>query len=809
MWLLDCLFMLCALVGIGFFKAKAWHWGAGLTGILLVLATVGSITWLNWLLFAFIFGSLFALLNIPMLRQTILSFPLYERMRVKMPAMSQTERDAVEAGDVWWEGALFSGKANWQSLLEMKKNELTSEELAFINNQVETLCDMLDEWKSMTEHKDLPSEAWNYIKQERFLGMIIPKQYGGHGFSALAHSTIIMKIATRSISAAISVMVPNALGPSELLMKYGTDKQKDYYLQRLANGEEIPCFALTGLDAGSDAGSITDYGIVCRQDFDGEETLGIRLNWNKRYITLAPISTVLGLAFKLFDPDGLLGDQESIGITVCLIPTNTPGVKIGNRHHPMHMAFMNGPTQGEDVFVPMDWVVGGQENIGRGWRMLMESLSEGRGISLPALSAATARLCYRSTGAYAHIREQFNLPIGKFEGIQEALAEIAGFTYINEATRQMTVQAVDDGYRPAIASAVAKYHTTEFSRQMLNHAMDVHGGRALQTGPMNYLSAAYMANPIGITVEGANILTRNLIIFGQGAFRAHPYLREELELLTVEDKNEGMREFDKVLMRHTRYTFRNLCRSVVIGVLGRLAVTTKLEGMQELFTKIERRCALLSFVSDISLMVLAGALKRKERISARLGDVMSNLYLSSAVIKFYQDSERSPIDKKHAQWALQYLLYKTDLALQGFLDNFKPRWIAAALRLICFPFGRRCKRPGDHLDSELAEIMLNPSDFRNRLTEHMYVNESDDDAIGLMENTLQTLSKASPIIVNLKAAKKDGRLPKEGDFETIMESALTQKIISNEEYELMKQYESRRLRAISVDDFTKQQIQSL
>ncbi|MEE9552613.1 MAG: acyl-CoA dehydrogenase, partial [Gammaproteobacteria bacterium] len=518
---------------------------------------------LSWSFFTLVLV-LFALTP---LRRNLISNKLFSLYKKLLPKMSTTEKEALEAGTVWWDAELFSGKPNWKKLYSLPQPKLSAEEQAFLDGPVEEVCNMLDDWKISNEDLDLPAEVWEFLKEEHFFAMIIPKQFGGLEFSALAHSAVVMKLSTRSITASVSVMVPNSLGPGILLLEYGTEEQKKYYLPRLANGAEIPCFALTAPDAGSDAGGMTDQGIVCRSEFEGkQDVLGIRLTWNKRYITLGPIATLLGLAFKLYDPEHLLGNQEGIGITLALIPTTHPGVNIGRRHLPANIPFQNGPNSGEDVFIPMDWVIGGQDKIGQGWRMLMECLSDGRGISLPALSTGAGKLASRTTGAYARIRRQFNMPIGEFEGVQEVLARIAGLTYMMDASRVLTLTALDQGEKPSVITAIIKYHLTESMRQLINDALDVHGGKAVMLGPNNYLASAYQSIPIGITVEGANILTRNMIIFGQGAIRCHPYVLKEMQAVAEDDEKMGLKQFDKAIFSHIGFVMSNIVRTFLLGI---------------------------------------------------------------------------------------------------------------------------------------------------------------------------------------------------------------------------------------------------
>ncbi len=702
------------------------------------------------------------------LRKRFFSHPLLNYVRRNLPPMSITEKIALDAGDVWWDGDLFSGKPNWQKLHQFPKAQLNAEEQAFLDGPIETLCQMLNDWEIVHTLRDLPKVAWDYLKQERFFGIAISKEYGGLGFSAVAHSTIVSKIASRSLSAAITTMVPNSLGPAELLQHYGTKAQKDFYLPRLARGQDIPCFALTGVEMGSDAGAMPDNGVVCYKEFEGQKVLGIRLNWEKRYITLAPVATVLGLAFKLQDPDHLLGQKENIGITLCLIPTNHPGVEIGARHVPLHMAFMNGTTRGHDVFVPMDWIIGGVEMAGHGWRMLMECLSIGRGISLPALSAGSSKLSYRMTGAYARVRRQFKQPIGNFEGVAESLARIGGLTYLVEATRLLTASAIDLKIKPTVASAIAKYHLTELCRQVVNDAMDVHAGRGIQLGPRNYLGLTYEGLPISITVEGANILTRNLIIFGQGAMRCHPYLRDEVAAANDENKEQGLNKFDQLLKAHVKFSLGNFGRTIFYSWFGR---------KNDYYRQLSRFSAALAFTADLTLLILGGDLKRKEMLSARLGDVLSYLYLSSAVLKYYRDQGELAEDKVYVDWALQFCLQKIEHAFDQFLINFPKRSVAFLLRAMIFPLGQKHRGPKDADSLKIAQSMLAPSAQRDRLTQYCYINKDKDDVTGRMENALEQC-----ICVEAIKAKKSDTL-------------------TAQEVQILKDYEVVRLDAIQVDEF--------
>lgn len=690
-------------------------------------------------------------------RRRLLSDRIFAVYRRIAPAMSQTEREALEAGTVWWEGELFSGRPDWNKLLAYPRPQLSQAEQAFLDGPTESLCAMLDDWKISHELLDLPEDAWQFIRDNGFLGMIIPKRYGGLEFSALAHSEVVMKLSSRCNAAAVTVMVPNSLGPAELLLHYGTEDQKDHYLPRLAKGIDIPCFALTGPLAGSDAGAIPDIGIVCYDEFeDRGKVLGMRINWEKRYITLGPVATLLGLAFKLHDPDHLLGEEESRGITLALIPTTTAGVTIGRRHFPLNAAFQNGPNSGKDVFVPLEWVVGGREGIGQGWRMLMESLAAGRSISLPAQSVAAAKLAARTTGAYSRIRVQFNLPIGRFEGIEEALARIGGMTYLMDAARCMTAGAVDLGEKPSVPSAIVKYHLTEGMRDVLNDAMDVHGGKGICLGPSNYLGRAYQLVPVAITVEGANILTRSLIIFGQGAIRCHPWVLKEMQAAGDSDAERAASAFDTAFWAHLRFTMANLGRSFFLGITGgRLSQVPGTAQTRRYYQQLNRFAAALALLTDMSMVVLGAELKRREKLSARLGDVLSQLYLCSAALKRFEDQGRPGEDLPLLTWALYSAFFRIQVALDGVLANFPHRGLAWVLRVLVFPKGLTLNAPTDAMGHAVAQLLLAPSAARDRLTAGIYIPDGDAEIVGRLEVALEAVIAADAA----RAAAKAGRPP--------------------------------------------------
>lgn len=740
------------------------------------------------------------------IRQRWVTTFIFRVFKNTMPMMSSTEREAIEAGDIWWEAELFRGRPNWDRLLSQPKSQLTAEEDHFLNKTVDELCSLFDEWTTCHVTRDLPEPVWHFLKEKKFFGMIIPKSYGGLGFSALAHSCVVQKLATHSLTAAITAMVPNSLGPAELLLNYGTEQQKQQYLSRLASGEEIPCFALTSPEAGSDASALTDVGIVCEGEFEGKKILGMKLTWDKRYITLAPVATVLGLAFKLRDPHKLLGKKEELGITVCLIPTSHPGVEIGLRHFPLHQAFMNGPTRGKDVFVPLDWIIGGPKMIGKGWHMLVECLSAGRGISLPALMGASSKVSYRATGAYASVRKQFHTSIGKFEGVAAAMAQIAGNTYMIEATRLLTLGALDQQVRPSIVTAIAKYHMTEMGRKIINHAMDVHGGRGIMLGPHNYLASAYVTVPISITVEGANILTRNLIIFGQGAIRCHPYIQAEMKAMSEPNEIAGIKHFDEAILKHLKYAISNKLRMFFHALTnGFFCDAPKDVLFKSYYKQLGRMSVALAFISDVALILLGGKLKRREHLSARLGDVLSHLYLASAVLKYYQDCGNKKDDSLAVNWCLQTCLYQIQKAFLDFFSNYPNRILGFCLRFLVFPYGRVYAKPSDSLENHLAAQMMNHSEFRNRLTTGCYFHGRES-AVAVLDKALEKMMAAEEASVKLEAAVKEGLIAKKLGLADKIEKALGHQVITREEARLLSEYDKARLDAIRVDEFSSEQL---
>lgn len=748
----------------------------------------------GWSIAFWVIWFVFLLLGCFPLRWILVTKPFLKWFRQQQPPLSATEKDVLEAGGVWFEKEFFAGRPDWKKLFSLPKPQLTSEETAFLENETETLCSMIDDWQSL-QTQELSPVVWDYIKQKGFWGLIIEKKYGGHGFSAVAHSAVITKIASRSASIAVMVMVPNSLGPSEFLTHYGTDEQKQKYLPGLAKGQEIGCFALTGPLAGSDATSIPDSGIVCKGVFNGKETLGIRLNWDKRYITLAPVATLIAIAFKLYDPDQLLGSKKEIGITVAMIPSDTPGVEQGKRHRPMNLAFLNGPVRGKEVFIPLDYLIGGRNAAGQGWRMMMECLSLGRGISLPGLATGSVKLSAAMSGAYAQIRHQFKRSIGAFEGVADALGKIGGYAYLSDATRLLSAQAVDAGARPSIASAITKCHLTELARKGVNHAMDIHAGRGIQMGPRNYLATLYQALPIGITVEGANILTRNLIIFGQGVLRCHPYVREELmaaeNLSTAPNKT-----FDRLLFSHVGYFLRNLTRVVVYGWTGGHFISAP-SCAKKYVRQLTRMSYALSFISDVAMLMVGGELKIKESLSARLGDVLSHLYMAAAVIKFYHDAGELPEDEPFLAWSLEYCLVNIQQAFDEFLMNFPCRFTGKVVRWMTFPWGRSYYAPADQQAHAIAKLLQKSSEARDRLIKYCYIGDPEKDATAQMEKTFQEWQQIKPLWQQLYriSAKENATL-----FSRI-EAAENSQQLTKEQCEQLKIFAKHYWNALQVDEF--------
>ncbi len=775
------------------------------------IVAAGLLLGTHWLAIAIpliVFVLIAVPLNLPAFRRARLSAPLLTIYRKITPSLSPTEQIALEAGTVGFEGQLFSGKPQWSELLGQARPELSIEEKAFLDGPVEQLCSQINDWQITHELADLPEDMWQFLKDNKFFGMIIPKQYGGLQFSALAHSAVLQKIASMSATVSSTVAVPNSLGPAELLLHYGTEDQKNHYLPRLADGRDVPCFALTGPYAGSDATSLQDYGIVCKGEWEGGNVLGVRLTFDKRYITLAPVATVVGLAFRLMDPDCLLSDEVERGITLALIPRETKGLEIGRRHFPLNVPFQNGPVRGKDVFVPLSQLIGGPDMAGQGWRMLVECLSVGRAISLP--SSATGGSCagVAATGAYSRIRKQFGLAIGRFEGVEEALARIGGLTYAITALSRATAAAVDRGEKPAVPSAIAKYHATEWGRQICQDAMDVHGGKGVILGPSNYMGRSWEGVPIMITVEGANIMTRSLMIFGQGAIRCHPYVLEEMQAAALPDYSERLRKFDTLLFKHIGFGISNGVRSFVLGLThAKIGSVPGDAYTRRFYRKLNRYSAALALVSDVSMLVLGGKLKFKEKISARLGDVLSYLYIASSMLKRYEDEGRPVTDQPLLAWAFHECVWRMQMALDGVIRNFPVRPIAWLLRVLVFPFGRREVPPSDRLGRRVAAILTAPNEARTRLISGAYLTPSANNPIGRMNALLPDVIAAEPVERKFLKAVKAGEL--DGlDYDTQLAQAEDKGVISAAERKLLAHVRHATFEFISVDDFAPEELRA-
>ncbi|MDA3914136.1 acyl-CoA dehydrogenase [Oleiagrimonas sp.] len=747
----------------------------------------------------------FALIAVPLnldgVRRRYLSAPMLKVFSKVIPKLSDTEQTALEAGTVGFEGELFSGKPDWTKLTRQPMPALSADEQAFMDGPVEELCGMLDEWQVTHELADLPPQVWDFIKQNKFFGMIIPKQYGGLEFSALAHSAVLQKVASISATAASTIAVPNSLGPAELLLHYGSDEQKNHFLPRLADGREVPCFALTGPQAGSDATSLPDYGIVCKGEYEGEEVLGLRLTFDKRYITLAPVATVVGLAFRMYDPDQLLGDIEDLGITLALLPRETEGLEIGRRHLPLNIPFQNGPVRGKDIFVPLTTLIGGPHMAGQGWRMLVECLSVGRAISLPSNATGFVRMASAATGAYARIRKQFGLSIGRFEGVEEAMARIGGRTYATVALSRATAAAVDRGEKPAVPSAIAKYHATEYGRSVVSDAMDVHGGKGIILGPSNYLGRSWQGAPISITVEGANIMTRSFMIFGQGAIRCHPYVLKEMHALNLDDYGDRLRTFDKAVFGHIGFGFSNAMRSLVLGLThARIGKVPGDAYTRRFYRKLNRYSAALGLCADIAMGVLGGRLKFKEKLSARLGDVLSNLYIASAMLKFYQDSGQPEADRPLLAWAFHECMWNMQVALDGVIRNFPMRPVAWLMRALVFPLGLREVPPSDRLGHRVAALLMCPNEARTRLLQWSYMTPSANNPVGRMNALLADVIAAEPVERKFLKELKSGNIKAHEYAEQLLEAQKLGAITAVEREQLEKLHEAT-AEFINVDDF--------
>ncbi len=754
--------------------------------------------YLLWIIYA----AVLIPLNLKPVRRNLFSRAIYMVMKKIMPTISQTEQEALDAGDVWWEAELFSGKPDFAFLRNLPQPMLTDEEQAFIDGPVEEFCKMLDDWQITHVDYDLTPEAWQFAKDNGFFSLIIPKQYGGLDYSAYCHSQVVMKIGSRSGSAGVTVMVPNSLGPGKLLMTYGTEEQKDYYLPRLAKGIEIPCFGLTGPDAGSDAGAMPDTGVVCHGSYEGKDNvLGVRLNFAKRYITLAPVATILGIAFKLYDPEHLLSDDEDRGITLALIKRETEGVEIGRRHFPANHAFMNGPIRGKDVFIPMESIIGGVDYVGKGWAMLMECLGDGRAISLPALGTAAGKMGCRYTGAYSRIRQQFHMPIGYFEGVEEALTEIAGQAYAMDASRSLVAVALDSGAVPSVISAIVKQQVMERMRSVVNHAMDIHGGHGICMGPNNHLGRAYQLTPVGITVEGANILTRTMIIFGQGAMRSHPYLLKEVKAVHNENQKQGIKDFDNALFAHMGFIISNVVRCFWFGISYAKFVSTPGDrDTQRYYQQLVKMSSAFALLADICIGVLGGSVKRREKISGRLADALSNLYVMSAALKHYENQGSHREDLILLKWVCEDSLYNIQTALKGIMKNLPVPFVGSLANFIIFPFTKPYQRPSDSTGHKVAKKILAPGETLDRLSDGVFNSDDNDNATGRITHALNLVLKTDELQRKLREAYKHGRIDSR-DRDAYRE-AKEKNIITESEYTALLEAEEAVQDAIKVDEFS-------
>ena len=788
-------------------RAPLWQWALGFVviGVLSRLGWDGTTFgiysdlpgWILALLPAIVVG----LLAVTPIRRLVIATPAYGLVKSILPRVSRTEQEALDAGTVGWDAELFSGRPNWDKLLGIRKVTLTPDEQAFLDGPVNKVCAMIDDWDVRHNRADLPPEVWAYLKEQGFLGMLIGKEYGGLGFSAQAQSQVVSKVASRSVAAGITVMVPNSLGPGELLEKYGTPEQKDQYLKRLAKGQEVPCFALTGPYAGSDAASMRDVGVATYDMYQGKKTLGVKVSWDKRYITLAPVATLVGLAFHLHDPDHLIGETENIGITLALIPADFPGVEIGRRHFPARAAFMNGPIKGRNVFIPMEFLIGGVEYAGQGWRMLMECLSTGRAISLPAIGTVSIKQSLRVTSAYARIRRQFGIAVGVMEGVADPLSRMVRSAYTFEAARGLTASMVDEGQKPAVISALLKYRTTDAMRDRVNDALDVHGGRAVQDGPSNYLFSGYMTTPVAITVEGANILTRTLITFAQGALRAHPYLYAEIAAAQNKDRKHGITAFDKAFGGHISFMLRNMSGSFLHGLtLGRFASTPVSHEMAVWYRQLARYSQSFALVGDWTVAFLGGDLKRKQRLSGRMADILSDLYLLSAVLKRYEDEGRIGEDGPLIDAIAKDHLYAIEQSFAAVFANFPNPFLSWLMGVLVFPLGRHRKPASDRETYRLARAVLRPGAFRDRLTMGTYVSMDPKDVTGVLEDALVKVTRAEEIETKFVRAIKKGIVERRLDRDAITD-AVDAQVLTEAEAAILRLADQATDRVIRVDDF--------
>jgi acyl-CoA dehydrogenase len=753
-----------------------------------------------------------ALVALPLLlapvRKALITSSLLKFYTRILPPLSETERTALESGTVGFEGELFSGKPDWKQLLDLPKPELTAEEQEFLDGPCEELCRMTDDWEITHVRADLPPDMWEFLKRNKFFGMIVPKEYDGLGFSALANHKVIQKIASISSVVSSTVGVPNSLGPAELLMHYGTDEQKRHYLPRLADGREVPCFALTGPFAGSDATSIPDYGIVCKGQWKGEEVLGFRLTLDKRYITLAPVATLIGVAFRMYDPDGLLGDKRDIGISLALVPRDTAGLQIGRRHFPLNSPFQNGPIHGRDVFVPLSQLIGGRDMAGHGWRMLMECLSIGRSITLPSTASGGSKIGAVTVGTYARIRKQFGLSVGRFEGVEEPLARIGANAYAISALSQATAAAVSRGENPAVPSTIAKYHCTQMGREVSKDVMDILGGKGIILGPRNFAGRPWQSTPIAITVEGANIMTRSLMIFGQGAILCHPWVMKEMKAAQLQDPRQRIEQFDTALFGHIRFAISNAVRSWWYGLTAsRIGAAPGDDDTRRYFRKLNRYSAALAVMADTSMLLLGGKLKFKESLSGRLGDVLSQLYIASAMLKRHQDEGSPTGDQPLLAYAFHDAVNKIETALSTALRNFPIRPVAWLLWPVIFPWGRRAQAPGDRLGHKVASLLMTPCDARDRLADGVFTTPGEHNPAGRIVSYLPKFVLAEPVERKFLKALKNSDI-EALEFDAQLDEGVREGRITADERRQLEELRTLTLDAITVDDFDTEELRS-
>lgn len=787
-------------------ESPLWQWGVGLVAIGLISGLsfpdggvsygLGGGSW-----FLIVLGAIFLALSVAAIRKPLFITPIYKAVKSILPRVSKTEQEALDAGTVGWDAELFSGRPDWTKLTGIRKLTLTAEEQDFLDNQTNVACSMIDDWDIRNNRADLSPQLWQYFKDEGFLGMLIAKEHGGLGFSAQAQSMIVSKIASRSVAAGITVMVPNSLGPGELLEKYGTHDQKEKYLGRLAKGLEVPCFALTGVHSGSDAGGMRDIGVVTKGSWQGKDVLGVKLSFDKRYITLAPIATLVGLAFILKDPENLLGRGADIGITLALVPHDHPGMEIGRRHFPARQAFMNGPVRGTDVFVPMDFLIGGTDYVGQGWRMLMECLSTGRAISLPAIGSISIKQTLRATSAYARVRRQFGIPVGTMEGVAEPLGEMVKRAYTFEAARALTASMVDEGQRPAVIAGLLKYTATEAMRDSMDDAFDIHGGRAIQDGPGNYLFGAYMALPVAITVEGANILTRTLMTFAQGVLRAHPFLLKEVQAAQNTDKKQGLDQFDVAFGGHTKFMLRNIVASLLHGLSnGAFASTPNHGPMAHWYRQLHRYSQAFALTADWTTVVLGGALKSKQKISGRMADILGDLYMMSATLRRFEDEGQIAEDRELVEAIMADRVAAMEKTFGEVFANFPNPVFAWAMRVLCFPLGRHAKPASDSVNYRFVKSVMRPGAFRDRLTTGVYVSMDPEDITGVLEDALLKVTEAEEIETRFIKASRKGVIERRLDRDPFAD-AVAAGVLNDNEAGIMRAADEATERVVKVDDF--------